>query len=294
MTTNTNAPSAELNPTTLKTGNTTTAPGATFGGHPTISSYIAEQLKEAASDAASSAITTAETLSGLGFTASANIRYARFLEAYRSQTDLAEHYATQYPNCVFLPWKALHETLNALNLWVELPEHYLGAVPSGQLPYIEMFELEAKDTPGPDDWVPALGCGEHGRPDYRLTPIKVFIGDAILGKEDALEDRSPIQRLRKTLHEDAGRAVVDQLRWDFCTSLFVVAPPEAFKTEKDWLTRAFEITDKATEERKLPPNDPLVIRMVRGGCLVVAAWGDEAAHINEFVKQISNPNETTT
>ena len=293
MTTNTNAPSAELNPTTPETGNTTTAPGATFGGHPTISSYIAEQLKEAASDAASSAITTAETLSGLGFTASANIRYARFLEAYRSQTDLAEHYATQYPNCVFLPWKALHETLNALNLWVELPEHYLGAVPSGQLPYIEMFELEAKDTPGPDDWVPALGCGEHGRPDYR-PQVKTLIGDALLGKEDSSMATVRLRRVRDALYENAGgRAAIERLRWDFCTSLFVVAPPEAFKTDKDWLTRAFEVTDKTTEEHKLPPNDPLVIRMVRGGCLVVAAWGDEAAHINEFVKQISNPKETS-
>jgi hypothetical protein len=35
---------------------------------------------------------------------------------------------------------------------------------------------------------------------------------------------------------------------------------------------------------KQAPDDPLVIKMCRGGCLVVAAWGDEAAYLNKAIR----------
>lgn len=33
-------------------------------------------------------------------------------------------------------------------------------------------------------------------------------------------------------------------------------------------------------------NDPLVIRFCFGGALVVAAWGDEAAALNEITREL--------
>jgi hypothetical protein len=50
--------------------------------------------------------------------------------------------------------------------------------------------------------------------------------------------------------------------------------------------RVRELATEIETAQKVPPNDPLVVRFVNGGALVVAAWGDEAAELNDRVKAL--------
>ena len=57
----------------------------------------------------------------------------------------------------------------------------------------------------------------------------------------------------------------------FAESWFVVAPPEDFNSTEDFFTRFQKMSKEAVQRMTTPPDDPLVIRFVRGGRLVVAA-----------------------
>ena len=218
-----------------------------------IDSFVKKYLGEANSDAGSQSIATAATLRSLGFKTCANSRYADFLEAFRSNPRLSSEYAEKYPACCFLPWAAFHKLRVALNLWCDLPGHYAGAVPPEQIPWMEVFELQDQHKPWFAGVAKLLQLS-----DSRIIPLQAFIE----------RERSAARNMQL-----------------FVSSFFVLAPPEAFSTKKDFIARFLE---SFTDTKKAnPPDDPLVIRFCQGGCLVVAAWGDEAAYLNRAVKELN-------
>lgn len=272
----TNAPTAEPAVITPKTSVTDTATGAAFGTAPTIKSFIEQQFAIVRSEDFSGIKHMAERLDQFGFKRSANLRYAGFLEAFQANPLLADHYAERYPNCFFLPWKAFHTVRRTLDLWCDLPEFYCGAVPGEQIPWLEAFSLHPDDAP-------------FVRFDRSVEDDLPWVDDDFLS---ALEFPEATTRL---LQYSLGGAVGAHVRWlsklsqplrEFRREFFVVAPAQAFSTTEDWLERTRKMAMAAMEETS-PPPDPLVIRFCRGGCLVVAAWGDEATELNELVKTLN-------
>ncbi len=218
-----------------------------------IDEFVRKYLTEANSDAGSQTIATAQTLNKLGFKTCANSRYAEFLEAFRSNQRISKHYAEKYPACCFLPWEAFHKLRSALNLWCDLPEYYVGAVPPEQIPWMEVFELDNSD-------------------EIYLSGVAHLL-NLSAGR---------IKDLQRFLFDNEW---ADRNFKLFINSFFVLAPKEAFSTQADFVSRFLSgfIEHKKTD----PPNDPLVIRFCQGGCLVVAAWGDEAAYLNKAVKELN-------
>ncbi len=259
-----------------------------------IDDYVKRHLAEARSGESTAAIESARAAAKHGFTACANSRYAAFLEAFRSSPRLAADYAERYPASVFLPWPAFHNVRKALKLSCDVPQHYAGAVPPEQIPWLDLFDFQNEDEALLSDAADLLEfTGDkaiqlavvidpsshrevrdmNSIPSYESYAVMYAMMGFRWSQRDRMgsPDERPI-RIRESYQT-------------FQESLFVLAPPEAFTTPKDFITRFREGVEAATRPT-VAPNDPLVIRFCKGGCLVVAAWGDEAAELNARVAEI--------
>jgi hypothetical protein len=271
-----NALTAPLSATTPKTSATATADGVGSTTAKTIDAYIKERLQEATSADFSGLKSSAETARRLGFTSSANSRYADFLESFRAALDQTRYYTEKYPACYFLPWAAVRSIIQSLQLWCDLPEHYMGAVPPEQLPWLDLFALDSADLAQPTEIVELI-------PEIDK---KLFISmiEEVTGYP---WDKSASYSYRASSiaqhHSTEIRAYVKQFR----SSFFILAPPEAFKVKEDFRERFRKMMKQAEQRQTTPPDDPIAVRFVKGGALVVAAWGDEAAELNARVAALN-------
>lgn len=238
---------------------------------------------------------SAEGAARHGFSNCANSRFVDFLEDFRSLRELGERYAESYPNCVFLPWKSIHRLLGVLNCWFELPQHYVGAIPASQLPWMDLFAWESeRDKPQVADFIHALGPGFETKMEDRIAELRLrsswhtpsFRRLACEAWEQSDAGWSPFPEGLSA--ENRFNGLINQLRTvidEFRDTFFVMAPPEAFQTKSDWITRTRDFVE-AELEKTVPPDDPLVLKPCYGGCLCVAAWGEEAAALNRLTTEL--------
>jgi hypothetical protein len=286
---------APPNPTIPTTASTATADGATSPTPLRIDTFIKSKLQEARSDGFSGLKSSAEAAQSHGFTACANSRYAAFLEAMVAAQDQVTYYAEKYPACFFLPWTALNATMKALNLWCDLPRHYTGAIPPGQLPYLDIFSLD------PNDAVPPVQMLELIDDGLRKDVWQALIRNAATSHKqersaewewqrqwdfDPYESNADVHNLFRNL-DGTQQTALRTACADFQSSWFVIAPPAAFNVSEDWRSRTRKLLTQAAAKKEPPPDDPLVVRFVRHGCLVVAAWGEEAAELNAAVNSLN-------
>jgi len=109
---------------------------------------------------------TSQTLKSLGFGSCANVRYSEFILSFEGRQDLVKKYSEKYESCIFLPWAALQKVVTSLDLRVDRADRYIGGVPEGQLPYIQIFELEKQDEASMEDFVEALKIRSFEDPDH--------------------------------------------------------------------------------------------------------------------------------
>jgi hypothetical protein len=222
------------------------------------------------------------------------LRYAEFLEALRSSPALSSGYAERYPSSYFLPWKAIHAIRRALKLSLDVASNYAGAVPASQLPWIELFERSENDDPLVGDYLAMMDL-EPGN-DLFQDRIRYTIGEVAWRSAGVNEWSRREDREGRYLTRHVGRDLLihnvmlvrnllESYR-AFCQDFFVLAPPEAFHTAEDFITRARKLGEEIRRDTT-PPPDPLVLKFCKGGALVVAAWGDEAAFINEAAKEVA-------
>lgn len=202
------------------------------------------------------------------------MRYSEYLEAFRSSPDLSALYGEAYPASLFLPWKALHQVMRSLDLWIDLPSFYAGAVPDEELLMMEIFEMDPVHRPRAEDMNPLL----DRQPDPLGRDLVRLLAMLEEGRDTRGFDLSMFRR--ETLD---FRPFWEQIQ----DSFFVVAPPEAFTSEEDWLARLRRLNARVEQQDTVPPDDPLVVRMVAGGVLVVAAWGDEGAELNRITRELN-------
>lgn len=256
------APTAEHAATTPATPTTGTAPGVISGTARSIEHFLRELSEVAGSVAFSSIASNAQRAAALGFTSSANCSYAAFVEAFRATHPLVEAYQQRYPACCFLPWEAFHKLRHALKLSFDLPRHYVAGVPDHALEWMELFELQ------PQDHLILVayeaGLATNFRRDLRALLRLLEV------------ERSPLEGDIRPQAVRGLEPALEELRQSF----FVLAPPAAFNQGLDWIQRTREHLQIVQPNFRPPVNDPLVVRVVDGGVLVVAAWGDEAAALN--------------
>lgn len=269
-----NAPTVTPKAGTPKTSNTVIATGVNSPTNERIDSFIEELFKEANSEQFSSISSTAQTAKRHGFTNCANTRYVDYLAEYRNNP-LRATFLEKYPSCRFLPYKALLNLLKTLTLSLDTCENYVGAIPPEQIDWLDLFDLDVDDLPYRSDICELLGD------DPKDKNIRDWL-DGVIGKIYRSSDR-----YHDSLPLGVSEHVSIQLKpfmKPFLNQFFVVAPKEAFQTSEDFIVRLRKLAYDLSIRPTIAPNDPLVIRFVKGGCLVVAAWGDEAAYINGLVK----------
>lgn len=238
-----------------------------------------------------------------GFGQASNVRYANFLATFREEPELAAKYKEAYPNSSFLPWAALHAVMKSMNLWLDLPKHYLGAVPDEQLPWMDLFELNKEDCVRGGDILALLQSKEGSNADKAIKNAfdrgfqkkdqseldQIEVANEIRVDSHAWTPRNfeyEYSLKRRIMELDGVEDVIKQCIKDVESSFFVVAPSDAFGVEEDFIAR-FRKANIEMLKPKIPPNDPLVIRFVKGGCLIVAAWGDEGARMNQIAEELS-------
>jgi len=255
-----------------------------------IDKYISHHTGIAMSDVYTQAKETGEAVKRHGFTASSNARYLDFLETFRDCPEFAADYQERYPACRFLPWRAFHLVRMNLRLHLDLPKFYAGAVPESQVPWMDAFDLE------PEDRCPASEMsfliGSDIRNSVQLILDKANMENYLMMAQFGLfgfgsfsEERKEKERLELEARKSNLLTKVSSFEREFCDSFFVLAPHEAFITTDDFIKRAQDLEQEAIRATT-PPNDPLVVRFVKRGCLVVAAWGDEAAELNKLTADL--------
>lgn len=202
---------------------------------------------------------TVDRVRALGFRNSANVRLIEAAEvaSMRGLEGRKEHYEHVYPLCQWVSWDFLQQFCAALDLHVDTADHYTGVVPGEQLPYMEMASVEANDLPEVHDLLKLSGVDASW-----LAAFSMILG--VQMKESwKYDDGTLVARYTSvTGRSEALRRAWRSLRDD----LFVVGPRDVFDQPKDW--------------REIG-QDPLVFRAVRGGALIVAAWGAEGDAIRE-------------
>lgn len=259
-----NVSTAEPSATTHRISNTDGASGAISPTNQRIDAVIRTLFERAGSESFSVVKSSAEAARRHGFDNCANSRLAGFLEDFRA-SPLRSHYEDRYPACCFLTNSGLLGLMKSLSLWCDLPENYIGAIPPEQLPWLDVFSLSPDDSPDAAALFELCGFAE----DAAAQLARIGSGSR-WGFND----------------EQKNRAIIAAIR-QFRNSFMVIAPPEAFQTTEDFLTRTRRLAAAVQLKQTTPPDDPLVIRFVRGGALVVAAWGEEAAVLNAAAREFN-------
>jgi hypothetical protein len=245
-----------------------------------IDTFIKQKFQEANSAEGLQLAETAARTAALGFSSAANTRYAQYLQAFRSAPALTAKYKEKYPNSVFLPWPAFHQVKKSLQLWLDLPQHYTGAVPPEQLPWMEIFQLDPDDRMCPEDARKLAGEYEN----FGLYLEAAAISDD--PDETMFMRVRDLQMAMRLMQRNTAMANAVMRAWRTASEqLFILAPGDAFNTQEDWLERSRkDIEAKALI--KQAPDDPLAIHFCHGGALVVAAWGEEAAALNNITREL--------
>lgn len=326
-----------------------------------IKGFITKQLEYVKTDDYTQLKSGSESLKKFGFGNCANFRYTEFLDTFQGNFELTQKYQEEYPNSIFLPWEALHKTMEVLDLWFDHSTNYIGAVPTGQIPYIEMFDFNTEHNPKAVDLQALLKWETHvydsfesrrlERSSVDERRVKLYSGDMFVresNKRQITEPSSDMIGLTKSfvtrtdynkitsffleymfkpvgeigsaspqftivngnidtpmagwgsdqfgsmtfktdtkqLSKYVNLAQITELKREFQEDLFVVAPAEAFNTTQSWIRRARELSFLEIKVTT-PPNDPLVVKAVEGGVLVVASWGGEAKYINELINKLN-------
>lgn len=267
--------------------------------HPTlpatarIDQYISQHMGVAMSDVYTQAKESGEAAIRHGFTGSANARYLDFLETFRDCPEFAADYQERYPACRFLPWRAFHLVRMQLRLHLDLPQFYAGAVPESQMPWLDAFGLEPGDVVAADELDYLVGSDISKTIEQKLEyeqamSYSASFSSVFAGWPSATgiwEERQEREKQKLEANRKELRAKLSQVARDFRDSFFVLAPHDAFTTTQDFIKRAQNL-EKEVVRYTQPPNDPLVVRFVKRGCLAVAAWGDEAAALNELTAKL--------
>tara|TARA_R110000744_G_scaffold113641_3_gene212767 strand:+ start:1050 stop:1940 length:891 start_codon:yes stop_codon:yes gene_type:complete len=280
----------------------------------TIEQYVQNQSDRAIKQ--SDLITHTKRQEALGFTGTELSKRTKELGTLFSEPELQAKYAKKYPGCVFLPWSALHMIRINLNIGLDIAENYRGAIPAPQLKAMELFDMEKakEDSPKVGEFIERLASSIHLDFFKACAPILKASNQLIDGEISEADFnqvyinhsenlKEKLEAIRKTLKGSFdvilpldSRKAIDVIQATFekikaehasaCNGFVVLAPFQSFTTGVvDLVERCKRIITQGAMNMGILKRDPLALKFVSGGALVVAAWGNEADELNRIAQE---------
>lgn len=216
-----------------------------------------------------SSIEKAERLKKLGFKQVTEIHKAEAVKITKEAADLIKYYQQYYPNNKFITEQQVKTICHKYNLVCGGVDRFRGFVPEVKLKEIEGFKIRKED----DGIIMSNGmCLVGGKIIRSGNYYHVFKTNS--DKEfDRYGYAFQSNDGESFYSGDTKNVFGYKNRGDVrCTaepSLKICAPV------KDMDIKGMELKDGYRLEKHIP--DPVVLRAVKGGYLILAAWGDEAS-----------------
>lgn len=180
---------------------------------------------------------------------------------------LINHYQIVYPNNKFITEDQVGMICKKYNLVCAPINKYKGFVPEGKLQQIEKFTLKKEDESDPI---------LHNVDYWSLTET------AMIEKE--IKDEYPLGIPLSAIQDFGAKSIKKKNRLNFSNNVWVRSfeVPDITMLicapEKDMdLSGLKKIANIFWSTKKVTIPDPVVLQPVKGGYLIIAAWGDEAS-----------------
>jgi len=206
-----------------------------------------------------------QRLKALGFTAAKEVVEAeRILSERKMHEDLVilvQHYRMRYPFNKFITLEKVQEICQKYGLVYGEVSRYTGFIPEVKLSEMEKFKFKKDD--GPLEF--QFGGSWYSEEDLK-KPWSVFPGSKYLDDQEKYDESI-----------NAGKPMNDHCRYK--DSEFLICAPLK--------NMNISSREQIINYKIVPVPDPVVLKEVKGGFLIVTAWGDEASDPN-VVNEINN------
>jgi hypothetical protein len=207
------------------------------------------------------------------------------IEVSRETADLVKYYQIQYPNNKFITEAQVKAICDKWNLVCGETSRYKGFVPEKNLKQIESFKLKKKEL----ESIIVTGARTYAISRLSNQPVEDFcIEDAEIrkvrsyyhifkkgSKEDsthAFQSSDGIDFYAKDTHDIFGLNHIGDIRFRIGgKGLLICAPLKDMDTTDLRLVDGYRL-------QHIP--DPVILQQVKGGYLIITAWGDEASDEN--------------
>lgn len=198
----------------------------------------------------------------------------------REQIELVNYYKQNYPFNKFITEEQVKEICHKYNLVCGDVDRFRGFVPDANLQDIERFSVKEIDLifasiiDNRGNILANISRSDMTNEEWEVGRIEsgnmFFVTSGNISND--IPDITNINRINKNLHH----LVIDK---PFCR-VVSGASQNKFKIcapVKDMDISGLELTEGYKLTRKIEIPDPVVLQPVKGGYLIVTAWGDEAS-----------------
>lgn len=222
------------------------------------------------------------TLKALGFSQAQEVSIAeptlKNVELSKEQIELVNYYKEHYPNQRFITEDKIQEICHKYNLVYGEVSRFKGFVPNSQLELIANFTLKPAEKH-------TLICRQRNNGEI------FYIENAVILEKGAYKHIFKVGETDSLKHAFQKSADWDHFYSNDAKNLFGLRYKGSidFTVENDTLMicapvkdmdiSGYELIDGYKLEKPHIP-DPVVIQKVKGGGLILAAWGDEASDEN--------------
>lgn len=220
-------------------------------------------------------------LQTIGFT---NSIATRIYNGVSDSQHLINEYKLVYPNYKFILQAQLERVLEKYNLYQRDCQYFMGDIPEKNIKDIQNFKVKIDDF---SDDLREMMLGENASYRYNYL-LRVKIDSIYYRDRDLLKFLPPIESfMRKITFDPTSKLDVDiviealdsfkQLGGNRDYSPLTICAVESLFNEDAWKQGKQRIIGKKEIEPKSQVDlDPIVLFEVKGGYLIVTAWGDES------------------
>lgn len=205
----------------------------------------------------------ASLLEKVGFLNSICVKKSAHVKMNKNIADLILYYRVKYPNNKFITEQQVLQINKKYNLVCAPIDRYKGFVPSTKLEIIHSFNIDILDKK--QNYLLIKSFNYKNVQGHLIKEFKKLYPDGLIQKSQYHEITSYIEIKGNSLYIDS----YDEISND---TLFICAPKRDM--DLSGLSKIGAILQSVITV-KVP--DPIVLQPVKGGFLIVAAWGDEAS-----------------